>query len=361
VAPEVPVAAGSHRSPPSTRPSGDDQAVARDWEALFVTAAAEVEEEPGEEAEEERRGAFRRLRESLRATRQAIGSEVAGTFGRTLVEHDWEALEEALIMADVGAPVAASITASLEASVRRETLDADALRERLAGLLAEIARGTDVDGAPLIDTIDLRAQPTVVLMVGVNGTGKTTTLGKLAWQLHQGMGMRVLLGAADTFRAAATEQLEAWAQRADCEIVTGASGADPGAVAFEAVTRARAEHYDVLLIDTAGRLHNQEPLMAELAKVRRVISRQLEGAPHETLLALDATTGQNGLRQADQFAQAVAIDGIVLTKLDGSAKGGVALAIARELRIPVKLIGVGEAIDDLRPFDAEEYARALVE
>jgi fused signal recognition particle receptor len=342
--------------------------VARDWADLFITAAGAQEsvasepDPPAEDAgEPKRRGAFRRLRDSLRATRQTIGSEVAATFGKTLAEHDWEHLEEALIMADVGAGAAASITSSLEAMVRKERVDQDGLRDRLAAALAESARGVDRDGAPLRDTIDLRATPTVVLMVGVNGTGKTTTLGKLAWHLRQVMGLRVLLAAGDTFRAAATEQLEGWAVRAGCEIVVGEQGADPGSVAYEAVARARAENYDVVLIDTAGRLHNQEPLMAELTKVRRVIAGQIDGAPHETLLSLDATTGQNGLRQAELFARAVEIDGIVLTKLDGSAKGGVALAIARELHIPVKLIGVGEQLDDLRPFDAEEYARALVE
>jgi fused signal recognition particle receptor len=341
--------------------------VAREWTELFITAGGDDapgdrdREEAPEDSQPQRRGAFRRLRESLRATRQTLGSDVAATFGKTLADHDWEGLEEALIMADVGAGAAASITASMEATVRKERLDADGLRERLAELLADFARGAGADGAPLEDTIDLRAKPTVVLMVGVNGTGKTTTLGKLAWHLERRMGLRVLLGAADTFRAAATEQLVGWATRAGCDIVTGASGADPGAIAFEAVTRGRSEGYDVVLIDTAGRLHNQEPLMAELAKVHRVIAKQLEGAPHETLLSLDATTGQNGLRQAELFSQAVSVDGIVLTKLDGSAKGGVALAIARELHIPVKLIGVGEQLEDLRPFDALEYARALVE
>jgi fused signal recognition particle receptor len=245
--------------------------------------------------------------------------------------------------------------------VKRETLDDAALRERLAALLAEMARGTGADGAPLSDTIDLRASPTVVLLVGVNGTGKTTTIGKLAWQLRENFDLRVLLAAGDTFRAAATEQLEGWAQRAGCEIVTGADGSDPGAVAFEAVARARAEGFDVVLIDTAGRLHTQDNLMAELAKIRRVIAKQLEGAPHETLLTLDATTGQNGLRQAELFSRSVAVDGIVLTKLDGSAKGGVAVAIASELRIPVKLIGVGEQVEDLRPFDPAEFATALVD
>lgn len=336
----------------------------RDWDELFITRGAAVatpRESEDEEPGEGRRGAFARLRASLRATRQALGTEVAAGFGKTLADHDWEALEESLIVADVGAGAAAEISASLESTARRERLDADALRGRLVELLAEMAQGSDRDGKPLPGTIDLRPRPTVVLMVGVNGTGKTTTLGKLAWHVQQRLGLRVLLAAADTFRAAATEQLELWAGRAECEIVTGAPGSDPGAVAFEALARARAEDFDVVLVDTAGRLHNHEPLMAELAKVRRVIAGQLDGAPHETLLSLDATTGQNGMRQAQAFADAVSIDGIVLTKLDGSAKGGIALTIARELGIAVKLIGIGEQLDDLRPFDAEDYARALIE
>jgi fused signal recognition particle receptor len=170
----------------------------------------------------------------------------------------------------------------------------------------------------------------------------------------------VLLGAADTFRAAASEQLEGWAERAGCEIVTGPPGSDPGAVAFEAIARARTDGVDVVIVDTAGRLHTQDDLMGELTKIRRVIARQLEGAPHETLLTIDATTGQNGLRQAKLFAQAADVSGVVLTKLDGTARGGIALAIARELELPVKLIGVGESVEDLRPFDSEEFARALV-
>jgi fused signal recognition particle receptor len=198
------------------------------------------------------------------------------------------------------------------------------------------------------------------MAVGVNGTGKTTTIGKLAWHLHEQLGRSVLLAAADTFRAAAAEQLEGWAQRAGCEIVTGPAGSDPGAVAFDAVAQARARGIDVVIVDTAGRLHTQDDLMGELAKVRRVIARQLEGAPHETLLTLDATTGQNGLRQARLFAEVAEVSGVVLTKLDGTARGGIALAIARELELPVKLIGVGESVEDLRPFDPEEFARALI-
>jgi fused signal recognition particle receptor len=326
--------------------------MAREWSDLLLLRAGGAGGGAAEEeqAEQQRGGFFRRLRESLRITREA-------GFVQTLDRGDWESLEEALLLADIGVTTTVAIVEALQVAVRQERLEGDALHERLAGLLAATARGGDDAVAP---QIDLRALPTVVLMVGVNGTGKTTTLGKLAWQLREHFGLRVLLGAADTYRAAATEQLEGWARRSGCDIVTGESGSDPGAVAFEAVSRARAGSYDVVLIDTAGRLHNQEPLMAELEKVRRVIGRQIEGAPHETLLTIDATTGQNGLRQAERFAAAVDVDGIVLTKLDGSAKGGVAIAIARELAIPVKLIGVGEQLDDLRPFDPDDFARALV-
>jgi fused signal recognition particle receptor len=229
----------------------------------------------------------------------------------------------------------------------------EALSARLTELLADLAR-------PGEGRIDLTHDPTVIMVAGVNGTGKTTTIGKLAWHLQRELGKTVVLGAADTFRAAAVEQLTQWAQRAGCEIVTGPEGSDPGAVAFEAVKQGRERGADVIIVDTAGRLHTQDHLMAELTKVRRVIGKQLEGAPHETLLTIDATTGQNGVRQAQLFSEAVPVDGIVLTKLDGTAKGGIALAIAGELGIPVKLIGIGEALEDLRPFDADDFARALV-
>ncbi len=332
--------------------------MAREWSELLLlragASAAVASEVEADETPQARRGFVRRLRESLRSTRESLGSG----FSQTLADGDWEALEEALILADVGAATSVAVVEELQRAARAERLGDEQLRERLASLLALSARGGE-DAPDAV--IDLRAMPTVVLMVGVNGTGKTTTLGKLAWQLRRHFGLRVLLGAADTYRAAATEQLEEWARRAGCDIVTGASGSDPGAVAFEALASARAGGHDVVLIDTAGRLHNQEPLMGELEKVRRVIARQLDGAPHETLLTIDATTGQNGVRQAELFARAVAVDGIVLTKLDGSAKGGVAIAIARELGIPVKLIGVGEQLEDLRPFDADEFARALLE
>jgi fused signal recognition particle receptor len=330
--------------------------MAREWEDLFVTGRERPPASERETASEERRrgGFFRRLRESLAKTRQALSSEIQATLFQTLDEHTWERLEEALIMADVGVATTADVVGRLEQEASAGELSGgEELSERLVALLAETARtGSEV--------IDLRSKPTVILAVGVNGTGKTTTIGKLAWHLQRELGFSVLLGAADTFRAAATEQLEGWAQRAGCEIVVGPAGGDPGAVAFDAVAEGRARGMDVVIIDTAGRLHTQEDLMAELTKVRRVLARQLEGAPHETLLTVDATTGQNGLRQASMFADAVGVSGVVLTKLDGTARGGIALAIASELGLPVKLIGVGEALEDLRPFDPEDFARALI-
>jgi fused signal recognition particle receptor len=327
--------------------------VPRDWSDLFITDEPAPGAESGGESPE-RRGFFRRLRENLTKTRQALGGEIHATLFQTLDEHTWERLEEALIMADVGATATAAVVQTLEDEALEGGLSGgEALTERLIGLLADTARVGE-------GRIDIRAHPTVILAVGVNGTGKTTTIGKLAWHLRRELGRTVLLAAADTFRAAATEQLQGWAQRAGCEIVTGPEGSDPGAVAFEAVARARGDGLDVAIVDTAGRLHTQDDLMAELAKVRRVIARQLEGAPHETLLTVDATTGQNGLRQARVFAESAQVDGIVLTKLDGTARGGIALAIARELGIPVKLIGVGESLEDLRPFDPDEFARALI-
>ncbi|HWX52927.1 MAG TPA: signal recognition particle-docking protein FtsY [Solirubrobacteraceae bacterium] len=338
--------------------------MARDWSELFITGAGGPQgnaEPDGAEGGERgstdqgrRPGLFRRLRESMAKTRQALGSELQATLFGVLDEQTWERLEEILIMADVGAATTASVVETLEAEAGSGELEGgEALSERLIGLLAETAAAGD-------GRIDIRAKPTVILAVGVNGTGKTTTIGKLAWHLQRELGASVLLGAADTYRAAAGEQLEGWAQRAGCEIVRGTEGSDPGAVAFDAIAQARSKSSDVVIIDTAGRLHTQEELMGELAKVRRVIARQLEGAPHETLLTIDATTGQNGLRQAKQFAEAAQVSGVVLTKLDGTARGGIALAITRELGLPVKLIGVGESLEDLRPFDPQDFARALI-
>lgn len=329
--------------------------MAQDWSELFLTGEPSDADTQAPQKRRERRGLFSRLRENLTKTRQALAGEIHATLFQSIDEHTWERLEEALIMADVGVATTAAVVQALEIEATDGSLKGpQEISERLVELLADAAR------CDQSQQIDLRHKPTVILMVGVNGTGKTTTIGKLAWRLREEFDLRVLLGAADTFRAAATEQLQGWAQRAGAEIVTGLEGSDPGSVAFEALERARREAIDVLIIDTAGRLHTQDDLMAELAKVRKVISRQLPDAPHETLLTLDASTGQNGLRQAKLFAQSAQVSGIVLSKLDGSARGGVALAVARETGIPVKLIGLGESVDDLRPFDASEFARALI-
>jgi fused signal recognition particle receptor len=341
--------------------------MARDWQELFIvddagthgtdaeatTTAPESPTEPAGEAEP-RGGRFRRLRESLRRTRQALSSEIQATlFEGTLSAETWERLEEALIYADVGAGTTAKVVGQLEREATGgEISGGEELTARLTELLADIARTGE-------DRIDLRAKPAVILVAGVNGTGKTTTVGKLAFHIRE-QGHSVLLAAGDTFRAAGVEQLEKWAQRAGAGFVKGAPDADPGSVAYEAISTARREGTDVVIVDTAGRLHTQEDLMGELVKVRRVIAKQIPEAPHETLLTVDATTGQNGLRQARLFSEAVEVSGLVLTKLDGTAKGGIVLAIASELGIPVKLIGVGEQLEDLRPFDPVEYARALV-
>jgi len=331
--------------------------MAREWSDLFITGdggAAGGAHEPSAVAEEKRVGRFRRLRENLRRTRQALGAEIQATLFEEVNDETWERLEEALIYADVGARTTARVVEQLE----REATDGgivggEALTNRLIELLAEIAKAGD-------DHIDVRPKPTVILIAGVNGTGKTTTAGKLAHHLSRELGLKVVLVAADTFRAAATEQLGLWAQRAGAQFVRGADRADPGSVAYEGVAVGIRDGADVVIIDTAGRLHTQDDLMGELAKVRRVICKQIPDAPHETLLTVDATTGQNGLRQAQLFSEAIDVSGLVLTKLDGTAKGGIALAIAHELGIPVKLIGTGEQLEDLRPFEASEFARALV-
>ena len=314
--------------------------MARTWAELLGDGdgAPDPEERGG--------GMFARLRESLGRSRRALTEQIGVASFDASDEASWERLEEALIAADVGVPATAELVQRLEA--RAGTADlAAALTEEVAALLGEPGR------------LDVHARPSVILVVGVNGTGKTTTIGKLASKLAE-HGRSVLVAAADTFRAAAEEQLEIWAQRADADFVGSEKGGDPAAVAFDAIAAAESRGRDVVVVDTAGRLHTQANLMEELAKVRRVISQRLEGAPHETLLVIDATTGQNGLQQARLFGQAVEVSGIVLTKLDGSAKGGIAIAIAHELGLPVKLIGIGEGLDDLRPFDPRDFARALV-
>ena len=275
---------------------------------------------------------------------------------QTLDEEAFERLEETLIYADVGAPTTARIVERLETrGGPGELADGEDLTRRLRELLAEAARVDD-------DSIDLRHQPTVILVVGVNGTGKTTTIGKIAWHLQKELGQSVLLAAGDTFRAAAAEQLETWAERAGAELVRGAAGSDPGAVVYDAIEAAKARGHDVVIVDTAGPpAHPAAPDGGAAQGAQGDRRRRCPDAPHETLLTIDATTGQNGLRQAMLFREAVQVDGIVLTKLDGTAKGGIALAIAQELGVPVKLIGIGEALEDLRPFDADDFARAILE
>jgi fused signal recognition particle receptor len=329
--------------------------MARTWQELFDTGDDAPPASPEADEEPKRRGFFRRLRDNMAKTRQALGTELQATVFQTLDDEAFEHLEETLIYADVGAPTTAKIVERLETEAETGELQGgEDLSRRLRELLAETAR---VNG----DRISLTERPTVMLIVGVNGSGKTTTIGKIAWHLQRELDRSVLIAAGDTFRAAAAEQLTLWAERAGCDIVRGEPGSDPGAVIFDAIAAARARGRDVVICDTAGRLHTQQHLMDELRKVRKVISAQVPGAPHETLLTIDATTGQNGLRQAMLFREAVEVTGIALTKLDGTAKGGIALAIAQELGVPVKLIGIGEGLEDLRPFDPDDFARAILE
>jgi fused signal recognition particle receptor len=321
-----------------------------DGSAAFDSGAAGPAEGRGESG----RGRFARLRERLSKSRQALRAELSASLFDRLDAETWERLEEALILADVGANATAEIVTTLEEEVEGGGVEEpEAIRRRLIELLADRAGAEP-------PRLDLRDKPAVIMVVGVNGTGKTTTIGKLAAVLRERFGLGVIVAAADTYRAAAIEQLETWTDRAGAEIVRGNPGGDPGAVVYDAIAAAEARGADVVIADTAGRLHTHGNLMEELTKVRRVTAKRLDGAPHETLIVIDATTGQNGLRQAHAFADAVELSGVVLTKLDGTAKGGIAVAIAGDLGLPVKLIGVGEGLDDLRPFDAEEFAAALI-
>lgn len=278
----------------------------------------------------------------------------AGLFeGLSKVDEEFlDELEEKLILADSGVDVAEYVAEKIRdiKTIKGEK----AIRAKLVDILTEKMEAAGTDG------LDLSTKPSVIVMVGVNGVGKTTTIGKLA-HYFVGQGKKVLLAAADTFRAAASEQLGVWAKRAGADIVRHGEGGDPGAVVFDACSAAKARGTDVVIVDTAGRLHNKQNLMNELTKITKIVSRELPDAACEVLLVLDATTGQNGLLQAEQFAKAAGITGIVLTKLDGTAKGGVVFAIAERLGVPVKLVGVGEGIDDLQPFNAREFAEAMVE
>lgn len=271
----------------------------------------------------------------------------------TIDDEFYDELEDSLIMADLGATVAHDAVKKLRDVVYQKSIQrGDDVKQALREILIEKLNVGDT-------ALDLSTKPSVVLVIGVNGVGKTTSIGKIAHRL-KGEGKRVLLCAADTFRAAAADQLEIWANRAECEIVRSKEGADPGAVLFDSLAAAKARGVDVVLCDTAGRLHNKVNLMNELSKLRKIIDRETPDAAKETLLVLDATTGQNGLQQAKVFRETAGLTGIILTKLDGTAKGGICVAIAQELGVPVKYVGLGEGIDDLQPFNAEEYVKALI-
>jgi len=298
-------------------------------------------------------GVLRGLRDGLAKTRKDLSDRIGSlVLGEKIDEAFLDELEEALISSDAGAQTASAVLADLKERFQRNELSSPAqVRERLKQILFETLSSS-------FSPFSLTSSPYTILMIGVNGTGKTTTIGKLAHRLRH-EGKSVILAAADTFRAAASEQLSIWGERAGIPVIKHREGADPGAVVFDAVSAARARAADVLIVDTAGRLHTKSNLMEELKKAKRIMSREIPGAPHEVLLVLDANTGQNALVQAKMFNEALGITGIVLTKLDGTAKGGIVFAISRELSIPVKFVGIGEAIEDLRDFDPKEFVEAL--
>ena len=300
-------------------------------------------------------GLFSKISEGLRKTRDSISGAIGSMLSSfTKIDDElFEELEEILIMSDIGTVTSAKICDTLKKRVKEEKIkDPEEIKKLLSQTVAEMVKGDR--------ELKLSTKPSFVFVIGVNGVGKTTTIGKLASQL-KASGKKVILGAADTFRAAAIEQLEVWAGRAGVDIVKSAEGADPASVVFDTIAAAKSRGSDVIICDTAGRLHNKKNLMNELAKMYRIIGRELPDADVETLLVLDATTGQNAVNQARDFKEVADITGIVLTKLDGTARGGVVLAIMDELKIPVKYIGVGEQIDDLQPFDPTEFAAALSE
>ncbi len=298
-------------------------------------------------------GFFSKIKNGLKKTRESFMGALNGLINSfTRIDEDlFEELEEILIMSDIGVNTAGKICDSLRARIKKEGVTDPALiKDMLKEIVAEMVSG-DVE-------LKMNTKPSVILVIGVNGAGKTTTIGKLALQLKN-QGKSVILGAADTFRAAAIDQLGVWAERAGVPMISNAEGADPASVVFDTISTAKARGCDVVICDTAGRLHNKKNLMDELAKIFRIVKRELPDADMEALLVLDATTGQNAVNQAKEFSNVTEISGIVLTKLDGTARGGVVVTIQDELNIPVKFIGVGEQIDDLQPFDPEEFASAL--
>ena len=300
-------------------------------------------------------GFFNKIAEGLKKTRDSMMGKVDALLNSfTKIDEDFfDELEESLIMADVGAVTSARICENLRKKVKEEGLsDPAAVKGALKEIIAQMLAGDEA--------LNLATKPSIILVIGVNGVGKTTTIGKLAHNLHED-GKKVLLAAADTFRAAAIDQLQIWADRAGVDLVKHGEGSDPAAVVFDAVNAGKARGCDVVICDTAGRLHNKKNLMDELSKIARVIDREAPGSAKEVLLVLDATTGQNALNQAKLFQEAAGLTGIILTKLDGTARGGVVIGIKEELNIPIKYIGVGEQIDDLRPFDSKEFVEALFE
>lgn len=299
-------------------------------------------------------GFFNKISEGLKKTRDSLGQLFDGVFSGGSVDDElFDDLEEALVLGDTGAATAGAICAELRRRVKKEGVtDPERVREMLAEVIAEMLRGGQ--------ELNLESKPAIIMVIGVNGAGKTTTIGKLAKRFED-EGKKVVVAAADTFRAAAIEQLEVWAKRSGAEIIKHSEGSDPAAVVFDAIAAGKARHADIIICDTAGRLHNKKGLMDELAKIGRVIEREAAGSSVETLLVLDATTGQNALNQAREFGASCGITGIVLTKLDGTARGGVVVGIRQELGIPIKFIGVGEQADDLQPFDPDAFAKALFE
>ncbi|MCY4514939.1 MAG: signal recognition particle-docking protein FtsY [Candidatus Tectomicrobia bacterium] len=300
-------------------------------------------------------GFFQRLRGGLEKTRQSLMGSLEAVFSRKRLDVDTlEELEEALILADLGAPTADRVVEEVNARVKNRAIESgDGLRDGVIDVLREIMVGA----VPAVEEAS-RERPWVLMMVGVNGVGKTTTLGKLAHHFNE-QGNNSLLVAADTCRAAAIEQAAIWGERAGVDVIRGQPGGDAAAVAFDAVQAACARQVDRVLIDTAGRLHTKAPLMEELKKMKRVLGRALPEAPHDIWLVLDATTGQNGLAQVRQFHDSLGLTGLVLTKLDGTAKGGIVINVAQEFRLPIRYVGVGEGVDDLRPFDVAEFTAAL--
>ena len=301
-------------------------------------------------------GFFDKLKNGLTKSRESIAKQVNNVFSVFIKVDDelFENLEEALIMADIGVETSTYIIEKLRDNVKHKHItDGNLVKEELKSIISEILSTLDT-------TVDTSTTPSVILVIGVNGVGKTTSIGKIASH-YKSMGKKVLLAAADTFRAAAIDQLDIWAQRSGCDIIKHQENSDPAAVVFDACTAAKARGADILICDTAGRLHNKKNLMAELAKINRVIERELPDSARETLLVLDATTGQNAVSQAKLFSEAADITGIILTKLDGTAKGGIVISIAKEQNVPVKFVGVGEGIDDLQEFNSDDFAKAIFE